>query len=118
MLIEEPTYDNLLPFLGRHVTVSNATTSGTGRLAAVFVNKSDEFMIVIDDGKDHGGGSRLDRNFRHANKCKHVGPDDITLRWANHVKSVLIHEPVNPIKPKLNKMFWLIAPLLIGIFKR
>ncbi len=114
MIIEEPTYDNMLPFLGRHVTADKYT----GRLAAVFINTNDDFMVLIDDGKRTGQGSTLNGNIHSANKYQHVGPDDIPCNWAHTPKNVLIHEPVNPIKPKTNKMFWLIAPLLIGIFKR
>lgn len=114
MIIENPTHDSMMPFLGRHVTING----NSGRLACLMTVSP--FYMGVASGVN-SGGSTIEANIVGSiQKIDYIGPKDIRVTWIQTPKKVMVHEPVNPIKPepKSKLVGLMLLPLLIGIFKR
>ena len=114
MIITEPTYEKVLPLLGRHVTVKNYT----GRLAAVLLNCSDTMYIGIDTAEPNRGESAaIYKNVRDRTKSAYVGPKDIKCRWVSDFE-LTVHDPIKDFSPP-TRLWWLATiPLVVGALSR
>ena len=92
MIIKTPTYENLVPYLGRTVTIDQ----DTGRLAIVLENFSGQFYAGL--AKDPNcWGSKVGDN-AHYPKVSFVGPVDIPVKWKSHFTTIKIHDPIGNFK--------------------
>lgn len=116
MKIENPTYENLVLFLGRHVSLT--TSNGqihSGCLVAIF---SDSVLWVgLDSPSDWYNKSTIKANIHYfRSRSKFVGPKSIIAVWfeiPREVTDFMVHEPVKSCGPT-SKWWALSVPLLIG----
>ncbi len=117
MIIKKPTYEDMIPFLGRTVTIED-TRSGatkTGCLVSVVFSGSGVYAALYIDGKDTGNSGRIDFNMKHKDKAKAVGPQDVIAFYCPNPVAIEIHEPVK--KMFSPSKWWLLAvPVVLRLF--
>ncbi len=97
MKIENPTYDKMLPFLGRHIEIPDKWTDAenetvTGRLACIAESDSSRtFYIGIETRFDRLPSRATPESQQHCfAKWKAIGPTDISVQWSSNAKYVII----------------------------
>lgn len=107
MIIENPTQEGLVPYLGRMVTVLDET----GRLALVLEDMGGTLYAGLTGVKNNAGGSTIRTNLDHP-KINYIGPMNISLVWKSRFDRIEIHDPVRNFTP--TKKWWLLGiPLLL-----
>ena len=97
MRIENPTYDEMLPFLGRHIEIPDVWSDAesetvTGRLACIAESGSGvSFYLGIETRFDRSASRATPESQQHCfAKWKVIGPSNISVQWSSNSKYVII----------------------------
>ena len=119
MIIEDPTYEKLINFLGRHISYTNRYGEIiTGCLVCVVDN--DSLWIGIDAGGKLKGNLDPVWNNLSSKKAKYIGPRSILALWTNEFSELTVHEPVKNFTKKTTSNKWWVfgTPILIGVLRK
>ena len=117
MKIENPTYEKLVPFLGRHVSLTANDEVHSGCLVVVTVT---HHLFVGVDSPSTTWSNRSDvRGNLDANLCKFVGSKSTSVLWFDDSEftDFIVHEPIKNFSPG-NKWWRLGLPMLIGALRK
>ena len=98
MKIENPSYENLVPFLGRHVSLTAGGDIHSGCLVVVLFTS--RLWIGIDSSSSWYNRGPVASMF-HADRYKFVGPKSISVVWFDNpnFSHFTVHEPIKNFRP-------------------
>lgn len=116
MIIKKPTYEDMIPFLGRTVTIDDTRsgTTKTGCLVTIVANSKVYAGLYIDGCYDLYAG-KVSVSLTDQDKAISIGPKNVIAFYCPNPTEIKIHEPSKNFSSS-NK--WLLAaPVVLRLFQ-